>query len=189
MWRTLGNTSFRWGRLASLCWRRQIDARMEHKDWFVAHTRPRCEKKLLDWCKREAVEATLPCYQTVHKYRGKVVRFEKPLFPGYLFLRLRGEESRKVSQSDYAARVLTVVDQDTFQEQLGSILEAIEKCSEINVVPEIGEGSRVRVKHGPLRGMDGWVEKRYGMTTVLFRLDFIGQAASVRMEAWELEPA
>jgi len=37
--------------------------------------------------------------------------------------------------------------------------------------------------------MEGWVEKRYGLTTVLFRLDFIGQAAAVRLEAWELEPA
>ena len=178
-----------WGRLASFSLYRQINSGMDHKEWFVAHTRPRCEKKLLDWCKREAIEATLPCYQTAHKYRGKVVRFEKPLFPGYLFLRLVEGESRKVSQSDYVARVLTVVDQDTFQQQIGTILEAVESCAEIQVVPEIGEGSRVRVKHGPLRGMDGWVEKRYGMTTVLFRLDFIGQAASVRMEAWELEPA
>ena len=157
--------------------------------WVVAHTRPRCEKKLLEWCKREGFEGNLPCYQTEHKYRGKVVRFEKPLFPGYLFLRLLAEQSRKVSQSDYVARILTVADQDQFQQQLQDILLALEKCSEIQVIPEVGEGSRVRVKHGPLRGMEGWVEKRYGMSTVLFRLDFIGQAAAVKLEAWELEPA
>jgi len=162
---------------------------MDDLEWFVAHTRPRCEKKLLDWCQREGYEATLPCYRTEHKYRGKIARFEKPLFPGYLFLRLREGQSRKVSQSDYVARVLTVMDQEIFARQLTDILEALEKCSDIQVVPEIGEGSRVRVKHGPLRGMEGWVEKRHGMSTVLFRLDFIGQAAAVRLEAWELEPA
>jgi transcription antitermination factor NusG len=87
------------------------------------------------------------------------------------------------------ARVLVVHDQETFQRQLNDILQALEVSSEIQVVPEIGEGTRVRVKHGPLRGMEGWVEKRYGMTKVLFRLDFIGQAAAVSLEAWELEPA
>ena len=51
----------------------------------------------------------------------------------------------------------------------------------------IGAGARVKIKQGPLRGIEGWVESRYGMNTVLLRLDFIGQAAAVKMEAEELE--
>src|SRR6266436_3533042 len=31
--------------------------------WFVAHTRPRCEKKLVQICERENISATLPCYR------------------------------------------------------------------------------------------------------------------------------
>lgn len=157
--------------------------------WFVAHTKPRCEKKLATWCSKESLQSTLPCFRTVHKYRGKVVTFEKPLFPGYLFLELRESETRRVAQSDYTVRVLTVADQVLFHAQLTDIVKALEVCPEIRVVPEIGEGSRVRVKRGPLRGMEGWVEKRHGPATVLFRLDFIGQAAAVTMEAWDLEPA
>jgi len=162
---------------------------MSDLEWFVAHTKPRCEKKLAAWCLREGMDSTLPCYRTLHKYRGKKVEFEKPLFPGYLFLQVTEPQSKKVAQSDYAARVLTVTDQDLFRRQLGDILAALEKSDKIQVVPQIGEGSRVLVKHGPLRGLEGWVEKRQGPTTVLFRLDFIGQAAAVTIEAWELEPA
>lgn len=162
---------------------------MNDSAWYVAHTRPRCEKKLVAWCQREQFETTLPCYRTAHKYRGKVARFEKPLFPGYVFLQLQRGEDRRVAQNDYVARVLAVYDQEKFIRQLTDILHALESASHIHVVPEIGEGSRVRVKHGPLRGLEGWVEKRYGLSTVLFRLDFIGQAAAVTMEAWELEPA
>ena len=36
--------------------------------WFVAHTRPRCEKKLVRDCEREGVPATLPCYRAAHQY-------------------------------------------------------------------------------------------------------------------------
>jgi transcription antitermination factor NusG len=46
---------------------------------------------------------------------------------------------------------------------------------------------RVKIKSGPLRGMDGWVEKRRGMSVVLLRLEFIGQAAAVKVEATDLE--
>lgn len=35
--------------------------------------------------------------------------------------------------------------------------------------------------------MEAWVEERYGMNTVLLRLDFIGQAAAVKVQATDLE--
>ena len=59
---------------------------------------------------------------------------------------------------------------------------------EIRLAPSIGEGMRVKIKNGPLRGVDGWVEKRHGMSIVLLRLDFIGQAAAVKVDAMDLEP-
>ena len=46
---------------------------------------------------------------------------------------------------------------------------------------------RVRIKAGPLQGIEGWVEERYGLSTVLLRLDFISQAAAVKVEADTLE--
>jgi transcription antitermination factor NusG len=155
--------------------------------WYVAHTRPRSEKKLVQYCEREGIVTTLPTYQTVHKYRGKTVTFRKPLFPGYLFLHMPLLQRQKVYQSDYVANLLDVFDQELFLRQLGDILVALESNLDIRLAPAIGEGSRVRVKHGPLAGMEGWVERRYGMTTVLLRLDFIGQAAAVKLEAHELE--
>jgi hypothetical protein len=35
--------------------------------------------------------------------------------------------------------------------------------------------------------MEGWVESRYGSTTILLRLEFIGQAAGVKLQADQLE--
>lgn len=155
--------------------------------WFVAHTRPRCEKKLKDYCEREGIAATLPLIGSLHRYRGKTVRFTKPLFPGYVFLHLLAEQKMMVFQRDHVANLLVVTDQELFQQQLGEVLQALESGVEMFLAPEIGEGCRVKVKSGPLRGMDGWVEKRYGLTTVLLRLDFIGQAAAVKLMADELE--
>lgn len=47
---------------------------------------------------------------------------------------------------------------------------------------------RVRIKSGPLRGVEGWVEHRYGRSTMLLRVDFINQAATDRLDADLLEP-
>jgi transcription antitermination factor NusG len=155
--------------------------------WFVAHTRPRCEKKLVRYCQREGISVTLPCYRAAHKYRRKTVVFDKPLFPGYVFVEILDEQRGKVHQSDCLANLLKVIDQKLFLRQLAEILCALETGLEIHLAPAIGEGMRVKIKSGALQGIEGWVERRYGMSTVLLRLDFIGQAAAVKVEATDLE--
>ena len=69
-----------------------------------------------------------------------------------------------------------------------NILLALEAKVGVRLAPAIGEGMRVRIKAGPLQGLEGWVEQRYGMTTVLLRLDFINQAAAVKIDADSLDP-
>ena len=155
--------------------------------WLVAHTRPRCEKKLLQFCEREKLVASLPCYASAHKYRGKTVVFQKPLFPGYVFLHLTAGQRGVILQCKHLATLLEISDQELFVRQLDEIHRALATNFEIRLAPDIGEGQRVKIKSGPLRGVEGWVEKRHGMNTVLLRLDFIGQAAAVKLAASDLE--
>jgi transcription antitermination factor NusG len=156
--------------------------------WFVAHTKPRREKKLVDFCQRQEIVSTLPTFNSVHKYRGKTVVFQKPLFPGYVFLRLDPGQKHTVRQNDHVANLLEVFDQETFSRQLDDILKALATEMEVRLAPAIGEGMRVRIKSGPLQGVKGRVEQRYGQTLVLLRLDFISQAAAVKIDATLLEP-
>jgi transcription antitermination factor NusG len=161
---------------------------MSEVRWFVAHTRPRREKKLVEHCRRNGIAATLPCYEAAHKYRGKTAVFQKPLFPGYVFLQMEDRQKASVYQNDHVANLLEVFDQETFQQQLQHILVALEAKVGVRLAPAIGAGMRVRIKAGPLQGIEGWVEQRYGMSTVLLRLDFINRAAAVKVDAEALEP-
>lgn len=114
--------------------------------------------------------------------------FQKPLFPGYVFLQLEQEKKDLLRQSDHLANLLEVFDQETFQRQLQDILLALDAKVGVRLAPAIGEGMRVRIKSGPLQGIEGFVEQRSGMTTVLLRLDFINRAAAVKVDADSLEP-
>ena len=155
--------------------------------WYVAHTRPRCEKKLVEFCQRENYSTTLPIIKSVKKYRGKTVVFEKPLFPGYVFMQLIKPARQKVFQSNYVANLLEVFDQAEFEKQLNDILMALDSDLEVCLAPTIKPGTKVKIRTGPLRGCEGFVESRKGMVEVYLRLDFIGQAAAVRVDAADLE--
>jgi hypothetical protein len=154
--------------------------------WLVAQTRPRCEKRFLQFCEREDLSAALPCYRAAHKYQGKTVAFRKPLLPGQVFLQLAVEKRRKIHQSDYLANLLDVADQELFIRQLENVLRALETDLEIRLVPKIGKGTLVEIKNGHWRGIEVWVEQRFGMNTVLLRPDFIGHGASVKLNATDI---
>ena len=157
--------------------------------WFVAHTRPRAEKKLAHYCDREGFTNELPTVRTVRKYQRKICKFDNPLFPGYLFLRINPASKQKVFQSDYCARIIQVNLQDEFEQQLRDILQAVRYAedNEIILCPSITEGLRVRIKSGPLTGLEGVVARREGISNVHLNLDFIGQSAIVKLEASRLE--
>lgn len=143
----------------------------------------------MEYCDRQGFAATLPSYRSAHKYRGKSVVFEKPLFPGYVFLQLQPADAGTVRQNDHVANLLEVFDQATFTRQLQEILLALESNLEVRLAPLITTGTRVRIRTGPLQGIEGLVESRQGQVTVILRLDFINQAAAVKMEADLLELA
>ena len=155
--------------------------------WFVAHTRPRCEKKLVQYCRRERIETVLPLLKSVKKYRGKTVTFQKPVFPNYVFLRMERRQRQAVFQNGHVANLLDVPDQVEFERQLQDILDALETDLEIILAPQIRKGSKVKIVHGPLRGMEGWVASRTGTIQVQLRLDFIGQGVAVALQADEVE--
>ena len=157
--------------------------------WLVVHTLSRAEKKFADWARREGFRAELPTYGSVKRYRGKVVRFEKVLFPGYVFVRAEGRDGARMQQNRHAARVLVPPDMGEFDRQLGEILKAIEAGLEIRPVSGIQPGARVKISGGPLRGMEGLVERMEAPLSVVLRLDFISEAAAVRLDATDVELA
>jgi len=155
--------------------------------WLVVHTLSRAEKKLAEWARREGFPVELPTYASVKRYRGKVVRFEKVLFPGYVFVRAEARDGTRIQQNRHVARVLVPPDMGEFDRQLREILSVIDAGLEIGPVSGIQVGTRVRISSGPLRGMEGMVERLEAPLSVVLRLDFISEAAAVRLETADVE--
>ncbi len=155
--------------------------------WYVAHVKPRREKRLAAFCKREHLFVTLPCVKSVKLYGRKKVEFEKPLFPGYVFFRSEPAHAQMVRQNEHAANLLTIYDQNAFQRQLGDILTALESGSVVAGAPDFSVGREVRISSGPLAGMSGRVIRHSDPALVMLRLDFIAQGAVVVVERSILE--
>ena len=66
-------------------------------NWFAVFTTPRHEKRVEQHLRLRNVESFLPLYRSPRKWRnGLKVVLELPLFPGYIFVRIRRSERVKV---------------------------------------------------------------------------------------------
>ena len=54
-------------------------------DWAVLHVKPRCEKKVDDFCATFQIGRYLPLRKETKIYQRRKVTVEKPVFPRYVF--------------------------------------------------------------------------------------------------------
>lgn len=154
-------------------------AACDGQTWGVAHVRPRCEKKLAETCRREAMTCYLPLRAREHRYGRRKRVFFTPLFPGYLFARVDPDQRTFLRQNHWVARWLDVPDEATLLNQLIQVDRALRIGQVKETLPYLCEGHAVRVRSGPMKGMDGIVQGFRGKTRVVLNVDMIGHAVVV----------
>lgn len=165
--------------------------KLENFRWTPVRARPRCEKKVAEFCKGNHIVHYLPLIKKVHRYDRRTVEFFVPMFSGYVFCLLSEENYRVLVLSNAVAFKLNMDDaaENLLIEELKSI-QVFEKLAlekEVIVKPELVEGVKVKVTGGPLMGTEGFVEKRKGKTTVSVNIDILGQSVSTVVDAGDLE--
>src|SRR5712672_2324624 len=153
--------------------------------WYAAYTSANHEKRVAAQLGVRSVEHFVPLYESVRRWKDRKVRLQLPLFPGYVFVRLAGCERLRVLQVPGVARLVgfnglpcALPDSD---------IEALKAglASGIRAEPYPFQlvGRRVRVKAGPLEGLQGIVVRRKNRFRLVISLDLIHRAAVVEVEA------
>jgi transcription antitermination factor NusG len=149
--------------------------------WFVCHTRPRCEKKFADLLAREGFVHYLPLIQSVRRYGTQKKTFTKPLFPGYAFARLVPELKTRVYQQDLLVRALPVENEAVFLRQLEIVKTVCASGLEAALRPLMKKGTHVRVRGGPLHGLEGYVDDPVNPQGIVVSFDVLQQGLLVRL--------
>jgi transcription antitermination factor NusG len=156
--------------------------------WVAFYTLARREKDLM----RRLESLEIPFYAPLVSRRvpsagGRVRTSWLPLFPGYVFSLVDDEQRRTALATNTISRWLSVPDQRMLEADLRSIKRLID--SEMPLTPEsrLEPGQAVRVRSGPLRGMEGSVVSRKGEQRLVVAVHFLNQGASIELEDVDLE--
>ena len=155
---------------------------------MVIYTKPRQEKSLARDLLRQEIPFYLPLVKKTLQYGRRRMASFAPLFDGYLFM-LGSEKQRTLSlATNRVFRILPVNDGQRLIADLRQIERLIQANVPLTVESRLQAGRNVRVRSGPLAGVEGVVLRRRGETRLLVSVNFLQQGASVEIEDFRLEP-
>jgi len=165
------------------------EAAGEDRAWWVFYTRARQEKALARELFGRRIPFYLPLVRKTKVYRGgRRASTHVPVFTSYVFM--YGSEDERVWSltTNRISRVLGVADAERLRWDLGQLRRLIASGAPLTVESRLAPGHRVRIRRGPLAGLEGTVLTRRGEARLLVSVDFLQQGASVAIEDYMLEP-
>jgi transcription antitermination factor NusG len=158
--------------------------------WYAVHTRSRHEKSVAELFRRKDVEAFLPLYETVHRWRNGDHRVQLPLFPGYTFVRIALGDRLEVLRVPGVARLVGFNGKPVplDDEEVESLRRALSVGVKATPHPYLTTGRRVRIVAGALSGCEGILVRRKGAVRVVLAIDLIERSVLVDVDAASLEP-
>jgi transcription antitermination factor NusG len=166
-------------------------ARQFSANWFAAYTNSHREKRVAARFAERQIESFLPLYATRHRWKNRCeMNLELPLFPNYVLVRIDPRERRRVLE---VPGVLSLVGSGRILSPLPDLeIEALRSGvgrRKMEPHPYLVVGERVRIKAGPMAGVEGVLVRRKSNFRVVLALDVIMQSVAVEVDAEDLELA
>lgn len=159
-------------------------------NWFAAYTHSHHEKRVAWHLAERQIESFLPLYAARHRWKNRCeMNLELPLFPNYVFVHIDPRERVRVLEVPGIQSLVgfgrTLAPLPQFEiEALRSGLGQ----RKIEPHPYLVIGERVRIKAGPMTGMEGVLVRKKNNFRVVLALDVIMQSVAVEVDADDLEP-
>jgi transcription antitermination factor NusG len=159
--------------------------------WFAVYTSPRHEKRVAEYFKVRQIEAFLPLYHAVHRWKnGSRPRLELPLFTSYIFVRMEARERVRVLAVPGVLSIVGSAREPTpLPDSDIETLRAGLHLREFEPYPYLIAGNHVRIKGGPLAGMEGVLITRRNQLRVVLTLDLIMKSVAVEVDIEDVELA
>lgn len=156
-------------------------------NWYVLYLRPRCEKKLAEFCRMHRMAHYLPLREETKIYQRRKVRVEKPLFPSYFFASFDGDGRVGILKTNNVLRILEPSSKRRLLHQLAQVRKALRVDPALVACSPIREGRRVRIVGGPFVGVEGMVMAIKGRAKICLNVEMIGRALAIDVDREYLE--
>jgi transcription antitermination factor NusG len=167
-----------------------LDSGVCESPWYAIYTRHQHEKMVAQNLTSKGFESFLPLCTTAHNWKDRTKALSLPLFPCYVFLK-GGIERRLqiittpgihglVSRGGQPAAIPFI--------EIEAIRRVVQSGVRIEAHPLLKFGDRVRIKCGPLEGIQGILLRKKNISRLVLSVEMLGKAAAMEVDAFQVEP-
>lgn len=159
------------------------------RQWWAIFTKSRQEKALARDLERFEIPFFLPLVAQPNNIRNRHVEAYIPLFSGYVFMFGCEDDRIRSLTTNRVSTVLDVPDQLQLRDDLLNLNHLIEIDAPLTIERRLEPGRRVRIKSGPMKGIEGIVtQRRGGKRRLLVAVEFLQHGVSVEIDDFMVEP-
>jgi transcription antitermination factor NusG len=157
--------------------------------WYAVYTCANHERRVADQLTSRGVEHFLPQYESLRRWKDRKVRLQLPLFPGYIFVQVALRDRLRVLDVPSVVRLVGFNGRPAplLEADVTRIREFLELGFRAEPHPYLTVGKRVRVKNGPLAGMEGILSRRKGKFRVVISIELVQRAVAVDVGEADVE--
>jgi transcription antitermination factor NusG len=153
--------------------------------WYVLYTRHQHEETVAQILTSKGFEILLPLYSTARRWKDRTKLLSLPLFPCYVFLRGGLERRLDIMTTPGVHSILCIAGQPEAvpPAEIEAIRCVVERGVPVEPHPFLKCGEWVRVKCGPLMGIQGLLVRKKNLYRLVISVEMLGGAAAVEMDA------
>jgi transcription antitermination factor NusG len=158
--------------------------------WFAAYTTCRHEKRVAQHMTQRGIDHYLPLYSAERKWRdGSRVKLELPLFPCYIFVRIKRAERVNVLSVPGTLALVggTGGEPAPLPDAAIEALRTGAREHKIENHPLLRVGEMARIRSGAFAGMEGVIVRKKGGCRIVLTLEQIMQSVAVEVDEDDLE--
>jgi transcription antitermination factor NusG len=162
----------------------------DRPEWYAAYTNARHEKRVTEYLGGRSVECYLPLYKSVRRWQDRRKEVELPLFPGYVFVRIAYRSRLQVLTAPGVVQIVSFDGKPAAirEVEIQALRHGLSSATGFEPHPYLKVGRRVRVRSGPLSGMEGILTRRKDGFRLVLSIELIMRSVAAEVEEADVEP-
>jgi transcription antitermination factor NusG len=152
--------------------------------WHALYTRYQHEKLVAQALSGKGFEVFLPQYRSVHRWKDRQKDCTLPLFPNYVFIRGGLDRMLNIVTTPGVHFLISWGGRpaDIPSEQIEIVRRLVESPLQVEPHPFLKCGDLVRIKLGPLEGIEGILVRKTGGFRLVLSVEMLSKSAAVEVD-------
>ncbi len=158
-------------------------------NWHALYTRHQHERIVAQALTGKGFDVFLPQYRTVHRWKDRWKELELPLFPNYVFVHGGLDRMLNILTTPGVHSLVSWGGRpaDIPQHEIDAVRRLVESPLRVRKHPFIKCGDRVRIKSGPLEGIEGILVRSKSAYRLVLSVEMLARSAAVEVDVSMVE--